>query len=150
MDFLFYIENCHIWNHHSSYIYCSDSAATAFADQLWNMFFGGSSSTRPFGSAILDGIDLDIENGGSTGKNKIFYCHAKYSHLMTVSLGYVAFITQLQSHFSSATKKYYITAAPQCVYPDANLGAVINSIPFDAIYIQFCKLALSMYLKSHC
>ncbi|GAB5585442.1 Chitinase 2 [Umbelopsis nana] len=94
-----------------------DSDATAFADQLWNLFFGGSSTTRPFGSAVLDGIDLDIENGGSTG--------------------YAAFVNQLQSHFNSASKKYYITAAPQCVYPDANLGAVINNVSFDAIYVQF-------------
>ncbi|CAO3675448.1 unnamed protein product [Umbelopsis vinacea] len=94
-----------------------DSDATAFADQLWNLFFGGSSTTRPFGSAVLDGIDLDIENGGSTG--------------------YSAFVTQLQSHFKAASKKYYITAAPQCVYPDANLGAVINSVAFDAVYVQF-------------
>jgi hypothetical protein len=46
----------------------SDAQGVSFADQLWNLFFGGSSTTRPFGSAVLDGIDLDIENGGSTGK----------------------------------------------------------------------------------
>ncbi|CDO70254.1 hypothetical protein BN946_scf184942.g54 [Trametes cinnabarina] len=33
----------------------SDSQAEAFADTIWNDFLGGSSSTRPFGSAILDG-----------------------------------------------------------------------------------------------
>ena len=33
----------------------SDSQATAFADQIWNIFLGGSSSTRPFGNAVLDG-----------------------------------------------------------------------------------------------
>ncbi|KAG2177829.1 hypothetical protein INT43_003076, partial [Umbelopsis isabellina] len=95
----------------------SDADATSFADELWNLFFGGSSSTRPFGAAVLDGVDLDIENGGSTG--------------------YVAFINQLQTHFKAASKKYYVTAAPQCVYPDANLGAVINSVAVDAVYVQF-------------
>ncbi|KAH8549729.1 class III chitinase [Umbelopsis sp. PMI_123] len=97
--------------------FSSDAEGQSFADQLWNLFFGGTSSTRPFGSAVLDGIDLDIENGGSTG--------------------YAAFVNQLQSHFSSASKKYYVTGAPQCVYPDANLGSVINSVSFDAIYVQF-------------
>ena len=31
------------------------TADAAFADQVWNLFLGGSSSTRPFGSAVLDG-----------------------------------------------------------------------------------------------
>jgi chitinase len=43
----------------------SDSQASTFADNVWNLFMGGSSSTRPFGDAVLDGIDLDIEGGGS-------------------------------------------------------------------------------------
>lgn len=33
----------------------SDAQADEFADTLWNVFFGGSSDTRPFGDAILDG-----------------------------------------------------------------------------------------------
>lgn len=33
----------------------SDSQAQAFADEIWNLFLGGSSSTRPFGGAVLDG-----------------------------------------------------------------------------------------------
>lgn len=33
----------------------SDSQAASFADQVWDLFLGGSSSTRPFGSAVLDG-----------------------------------------------------------------------------------------------
>lgn len=34
--------------------------------------------------------------------------------------------------------RYYITGAPQCVYPDASLGGVLNTASFDAIYVQFC------------
>ncbi|KAI9110321.1 hypothetical protein K1719_018763 [Acacia pycnantha] len=34
-----------------------DDAQKAF-DYLWNKFLGGSSSSRPFGDAILDGIDF--------------------------------------------------------------------------------------------
>lgn len=30
--------------------------------------------------------------------------------------------------------RYYITAAPQCVFPDAALGGVLNSASFDAVY----------------
>ena len=41
-------------------------------------------------------------------------------------------------------RKYYITAAPQCPYPDANIGAALNEAHFDAVYVQFCtSLSLS-------
>lgn len=30
--------------------------------------------------------------------------------------------------------RYYVTAAPQCVFPDAALGSVLNAVGFDAIY----------------
>ena len=38
---------------------------------------------------------------------------------------------------------YYITAAPQCPYPDAYIGAALNEAPFDAVYVQFCTCLLS-------
>ncbi|KAJ3893703.1 class III chitinase, partial [Lentinula edodes] len=97
--------------------FSSDAQGTAFAQTIWNLFLGGSSSTRPFGSAVLDGVDLDIEGGGGTG--------------------YAAFVTEIRSLASGASKQYYITAAPQCVFPDASLGSVINAVAFDAIYVQF-------------
>ena len=36
--------------------FSSDSQAQTFATQVWNMFLGGKSSTRPFGSVVLDGF----------------------------------------------------------------------------------------------
>ncbi|KAF8898407.1 class III chitinase [Infundibulicybe gibba] len=92
----------------------SDSQATTFAQTIWDMFLGGSSSTRPFGSAVLDGVDLDIEGGGSAS--------------------YATFVNKIRSLASGANKKYYITAAPQCVFPDGALGGVLNTAIFDAIY----------------
>ncbi|RDB15802.1 Chitinase 1 [Hypsizygus marmoreus] len=97
--------------------FSSDAQAQTFADTLWNLFLGGSSSTRPFGDAVLDGVDLDIEGGGTTG--------------------YVAFVNRIRSRANGASKKYYVTAAPQCVYPDASLGAVLNAASFDAVYVQY-------------
>jgi len=99
--------------------FTSDSEAQTFAQTIWNLFLGGNSITRPFGSAVLDGVDLDIEGGGSTG--------------------YAAFVTEIRSLASAASKPYYITGAPQCPFPDANLGSVIDQVGFDAIYVQFCK-----------
>ncbi|KAL1738842.1 glycoside hydrolase superfamily, partial [Schizophyllum fasciatum] len=92
----------------------SDDQASTFAQTIWNMFLGGSSSTRPFGSAVLDGVDLDIEGGSSAHYN--------------------VFVNKIRSLANGASKKYYVTAAPQCIYPDASLGGVLNAIGFDAIY----------------
>ncbi|KAJ3565154.1 hypothetical protein NP233_g7821 [Leucocoprinus birnbaumii] len=97
--------------------FTSDAQAQTFADTVWNLFLGGSSSTRPFGDAVLDGVDLDIEGGGSTG--------------------FAAFVARIRSHASGASKKYYVTAAPQCPFPDAFLGPVLNAVGFDAVYVQF-------------
>lgn len=74
------------------------------------------STSRPLATPR---IDLDVEGGGS-------------AH-------YAAFVTQIRAHASGASKKYYVTAAPQCPFPDANLGAVINAVGFDAVYVQFCE-----------
>ncbi|ORX70229.1 glycoside hydrolase [Linderina pennispora] len=101
-----------------AYGFSSDSEATTFADTVWNKFFKGTDSQRPFDDAVLDGIDLDIEGGGATG--------------------YKAFIDRMRSHYASdSSKKYYIAAAPQCPYPDAYLGSVMNNAWFDMVYVQF-------------
>ncbi|THH09867.1 hypothetical protein EW145_g1710 [Phellinidium pouzarii] len=97
--------------------FSSDSQAESFAETIWNLFLGGSSDTRPFGSAVLDGVDLDIEGGSSAS--------------------YPAFVNQIRSLSSGASKTYYVTAAPQCPFPDASLGSVLNSANFDAVYVQF-------------
>ena len=33
----------------------SEEDAENFADKIWNLFLGGTSETRPFGSTVLDG-----------------------------------------------------------------------------------------------
>ncbi|KAG6820489.1 hypothetical protein H0H93_016551 [Arthromyces matolae] len=97
--------------------FSSDGQARAFAQTVWNLFLGGSSDTRPFGDAVLDGIDLDIESGNGTG--------------MT------AFVRKLRSLAKNASKTYYITAAPQCPFPDAYVGSAISAVGFDAIFVQY-------------
>ncbi|KAG0174693.1 Chitinase 1 [Apophysomyces sp. BC1034] len=101
-----------------AYGFQNDQQAVAFADTLWNLFGKGQSNTRPFDDAVVDGFDLDIEGGGSTG--------------------YVAMVNQLRNHFKTdSSKQYFITAAPQCPFPDAILGSVISSTGFDAVNVQF-------------
>ncbi|KAI8320928.1 glycoside hydrolase, partial [Martensiomyces pterosporus] len=101
-----------------SYGFSSDSDGQDYADTVWSMFLGGNSTQRPFDDAVLDGVDLDIE-GGSTA-------------------GYAAYVTRLRAHFAaSAGKRYYITGAPQCPFPDAMLGSTLNSAWFDMVFVQF-------------
>ncbi|KAG9309744.1 glycoside hydrolase [Chiua virens] len=97
--------------------FADDSEGEAFAQIIWDLFLGGTSSTRPFGDAVLDGIDMDIEGGSQTG--------------------FTAFLTTLRQLMNGGSKPYYITAAPQCPYPDAYIGNTINAVPFDAVFVQF-------------
>ncbi|CCG84295.1 protein of unknown function [Taphrina deformans PYCC 5710] len=101
-----------------SYGFSSSSQAVQVANDLWNYFGGGSSSIRPFGSAIVDGFDLDIEN------NAPAY--------------YPDFITQMRNNYATdVSRPYYISGAPQCVYPDASLANALADSYFDFLFIQF-------------
>ncbi|KAK3832632.1 MAG: glycoside hydrolase superfamily [Linnemannia elongata] len=95
------------------------AAGRAFADRIWNLFLGGSSGTRPFGDAVLDGVDLDLESGQNAG--------------------YVAFVDSLRVKFAAAggARRYYITAAPQCPYPDMATKDVLEQSWFDLVWVQF-------------
>ncbi|KAI8997331.1 glycoside hydrolase superfamily [Pilobolus umbonatus] len=88
------------------------------ADELWNLFCGGTSVQRPFGSASVDGFDLDIENGAKEG--------------------YTAFALRMHENYKKdPSKKYYLAAAPQCPFPDFYVGEVLNNAWFDFVMIQF-------------
>uniref|UniRef100_A0A6B2LAE4 chitinase n=1 Tax=Arcella intermedia TaxID=1963864 RepID=A0A6B2LAE4_9EUKA len=95
-----------------SYGFTSDSQAISFASTLWGMFFEGQAQLRPFGRAILDGVDLDIE-GGSTA-------------------GYSAFVKTLRDTMSKSSRPYIISGAPQCPFPDAYLGPAPGKALGDA------------------
>lgn len=102
----------------------TDEQAKVLAKNLWDLFLGGKerSVIRPFGSAILDGIDLDIEDA--------------------MSGGYAQLVKSLRD-LEDGTKKYLITGAPQCPYPDASLGPSPGTAlgdqgaQFDHVYVQF-------------
>ncbi|KAF9953545.1 Chitinase 1 [Mortierella alpina] len=101
-----------------AYGFSNDAEGKDFAHMIWNLFLGGASTTRPLDDAVLDGVDLDIE-GGST-------------------VGYKAFVDELRSLYVTDPKKqYYISAAPQCPYPDAYLGATLQSAWVDMVFVQY-------------
>ncbi|KAL7941985.1 hypothetical protein V8C42DRAFT_164867 [Trichoderma barbatum] len=108
----------------------SDSQGQQLADTVWNLFLGGTSnpSIRPFGTVKLDGVDLDNETGNPTG--------------------YLAMAQRFKSNFAKDTsKKYYLTAAPQCPFPDASQPLNVCQLA-DYIWVQFynngnCNIAQS-------
>ncbi|KAI5010803.1 hypothetical protein ZWY2020_012940 [Hordeum vulgare] len=80
------------------YYLSSSQDAKNVATYLWNNFLGGTSSSRPLGDAILDGIDFDIEGGTPL----------HWDDLARFLKGY-----------SNSGRRVYLTAAPQCPFPDA-------------------------------
>jgi chitinase len=100
-----------------SYGFNTSSQAQTFAQTVWDVFGGGNSSTRPFGSATVDGFDLDIEN------DEILF--------------YSDFISAIRNLSAKGNKPYYITGAPQCPFPSASMSPALNASPFDMVFIQF-------------
>lgn len=98
------------------YTLSSDSDAQQVATYLYNTFLGGTSTARPLGDAVLDGIDFDIERGSG---------------------GYWHVLAEALSGYSSADQKVYLSAAPQCPYPDGNLTSAIGTGLFDYVWVQF-------------
>ncbi|KAI0107767.1 glycoside hydrolase superfamily [Nemania sp. FL0031] len=98
----------------------TDSAsAIAAANTVWDLFgTNTAAANRPFGSAVVDGFDFDFE---STTQN------------------FVPFASQLRSLMDGdGSKTFYLSAAPQCVYPDAAMNDMLDgAIAFDWINIQF-------------
>lgn len=99
------------------YSLSSSKDAKTVADYLWNNFLGGKSSSRPLGDAVLDGIDFDIELGGD-GR-------------------YYSVLARKLSQHSTYFKKVYLTAAPQCPFPDQHLKGALSTGLFDYVWVQF-------------
>ncbi|XWW98904.1 hypothetical protein V2A60_006908 [Cordyceps javanica] len=98
----------------------STSAAANAAQSVWDMFGpvqSGKTVDRPFRTAVVDGFDFDFESSASN---------------------LPAFGAKLRSLMDGAGgKKFYLTAAPQCVFPDAAVGAALDAVAFDFVMIQF-------------
>ena len=102
-----------------NYGFTDGQEATDYAETLWNKFGPtGSDDERPFDDAVVDGFDFDIELG--------------------TDVGYPQLATALRSKFASdSSKSYYLSAAPQCPYPDALLDDLFNQVSLDYAFIQF-------------
>ncbi|KAE8144743.1 glycoside hydrolase superfamily, partial [Aspergillus avenaceus] len=99
--------------------FTSEDAARSGAKLVWETFGAvNSHAKRPFGSAVVDGFDFDFES---------------IVHNMP------AFANELRRYMSEdGSRKYILTAAPQCPYPDAADGPMLDGrVHFDAVFIQF-------------
>ncbi|KAG5229647.1 hevamine-A [Salix suchowensis] len=99
-----------------NYTLASQGDARNVADYLWNNFLGGQSSSRPLGDAVLDGVDFDIEQGSTL---------------------YWEDLARFLSKYGNRGRKVYLAAAPQCPFPDRNLGTALNTGLFDYVWVQF-------------
>lgn len=100
--------------------FTSASAATTGAEKIWAMFGpeqSGSSALRPFGTSVVDGFDFDFE--------------AVVNNMAT-------FANRLRTLMSADTSKtYYLSAAPQCAYPDYYNQDILTNVPLDWVNVQF-------------
>lgn len=99
----------------------SEDDAKAGAKLMWETFGpiqSGSKALRPFGNVSLDGFDFDFE--------------ATVLHMAT-------FANELRSLMDQDTsKQYFLTAAPQCPYPDQADKDILNGpVSIDAVFVQF-------------
>lgn len=105
----------------TDYYLKNDDSGTRFANWLWKAFGpvqDGYTGPRPWGDAVIDGFDFDIES-------VIDPPPADTPDYQTS--GYVAMINSFKVELfpQDPSKDYYISAAPQCVIKDVHFGDII-------------------------
>ncbi|XP_048560246.1 xylanase inhibitor protein 1-like [Triticum urartu] len=99
----------------------SSQSAADVADNLWNAHLGGGRRGvfRPFGDAVVDGIDFFIDQGGPD----------HYDELARRLSGY-------NRHYRGAPG-VRLTATPRCVYPDWHVQRALDTGLFERIHVRF-------------
>jgi|UniRef100_A0A0E0FT64 chitinase len=93
----------------------SSQAAADLDDYLWNAFLGGGRSgvARPFGDAVVNGIDFFIDQGATE----------HYDELARL----------LHGHSNGGVM---LTATARCVFPDQRLQAALATGLFSRIHVK--------------
>lgn len=78
------------------------------------------SGSRPFGSAVVDGFDFDFESAVSNMPT----FGSELRRLMDQST-------------ATSGKRFYLSAAPQCPFPDVYNQELLGAVEFDFVMIQF-------------
>ncbi|CAL4975556.1 unnamed protein product [Urochloa decumbens] len=106
----------------SGYSLPTNQSALALFDHLWNTYFGGSlnDTTRPFGDAWLDGVDMFLEHGGAA------------DHYATLAV-------ELSKHNIRAGdgKLLHLTATTHCRFPDGRVKEALDTGIFERIHVRF-------------
>lgn len=104
--------------------FIDSASAKKAARMIWSSFgpeIAVDKGPRPFGSASIDGFDFDFE------------------HAIPNLPPFANELRKLMDTYSHKTsKRYLLTAAPQCYWPDAANGPMLDGkVYFDAIFVQF-------------
>ncbi|GAM90348.1 hypothetical protein ANO11243_083910 [Dothideomycetidae sp. 11243] len=127
-----------------NYFIAGPQRAVDFAQFMWGAFgppteaWFNAKKPRPFGNAIVDGFDFDIESEIVPAPT---YNGVTINNYMT--RGYAKMIQTFKNDLfpKDTTKNYYLSGAPQCAVPDAHLGTVVQQAWFDFLFIQFYNTA---------
>jgi len=84
----------------------SDADGVKSAQNVWNMFLGGTSDTRPFGKVVLDGVDV--------------------AH-RTNEVGYIGFMNELRRLMDADTHTYSLGISPECAFPSPRFGPTYDN-----------------------
>ena len=128
----------------TNYFIKNDTSAVNFANFLWGAFgpvkdeWTSTGGPRPFGDAVVDGFDFDIESELSTAPTVNGKALTNYK-----TNGYVKMITTFKNTLypQDSMKPYYISGAPQCVVPDQHFSGVVENAWFDFLFIQYYNTA---------
>ncbi|KAI1756910.1 glycoside hydrolase superfamily [Xylaria castorea] len=111
----------------NTWSFASENQAVDAANRIWAAFGPASrteqSTTRPFGVASVDGFDLDFEAPFSN-------VHVFAQHLRNL----------MNSPKVVMRQRFYLTAAPQCPFPDTNLHSILHgdmATVLDFVFVQF-------------
>ncbi|KAG9808869.1 carbohydrate-binding module family 18 protein, partial [Aureobasidium melanogenum] len=128
----------------TNYFIKDDTSAVNFAEFLWGAFgpvkseWTSTGGPRPFGTAVVDGFDFDIESELSSAPVVDGKTLTNYK-----TNGYVKMITTFKNTLypQDSMKPYYISGAPQCTVPDAHFAGVVENAWFDFLFIQYYNTA---------
>lgn len=95
----------------------SRQGAYRLATDIWNMLLGGDTTDRPFGPAILDGINLAVGNASQAN---------------------IPLLTQkLAVYFKRGDRRYFVTASPTCDQHTLEFQHLLEKTHLDAVFIRF-------------
>lgn len=107
----------------------SSQSAADVADNLWNAHLGGSRKGvfRPFGDAVVDGIDFFIEQGSPDHYDELARRLYSYNKNYRGRVG------------------VRLTATPRCAYPDWRVEKALQTGLFERIHVRFYDDAKCSY-----